>query len=107
MEVQDAFPVVTLNREYLGEHGLQSQVFAPGLRDLRLEKLPIRIGLQFDEVGRGDDFFDFAEVDSFCCSRWHWYLFELGRPRCRGTPAVVSAKRHEARTLSSQRTCLN
>jgi len=65
MEIEDAFAVVALDGEHLGEDGLQPQVFPLGLRNLGLQKFPIGIGLQLDEVGWSDDFFDFAEVDSF------------------------------------------
>ena len=78
MKIEHAFPVIALDGKDLGEDGLQTQVFALGLGNLRLQKLLIRIGLQFDEVRRGDDFFDFTEVDTFCyCSRWHVYLFTM------------------------------
>src|SRR6185437_8935663 len=88
------------------EDRLQAQVFALGLRNLGLQKLLIRIGLQFDEVRRGDDLFDFTEVNSFCyCSRWHVYLFTMARL---APVRSFSTKRHEARALPFlQRTCQN
>ena len=75
MEIQNTFPVVTLDREHLSKDRLQAQIPALGLRDIRLEKLLIRIGLQFDKVGRSDDFFDFSEINSFSSSRWHLDLY--------------------------------
>ena len=63
--------VVALNREHLLEHRLEADVLAPGGRDIDLQELGIGVGLQFDEIRRSDDLFDFTEVDSFSGSRWH------------------------------------
>ena len=63
--IEDALPIVTFDRENLGEHGLQAQVLALGRGDLRLQEFPIGIDLQFDQVRRSDDFFDLTEIDSF------------------------------------------
>jgi hypothetical protein len=71
VKIQDAFPVVAFNRKDLGENRLQAQVLPPGGGHVGLKKIPVRIGLQFDQVGRSDDFFDFAEVNPFSYSRWH------------------------------------
>ncbi len=71
MEIEHAFAVVTFDREDLGENGLEPEILAAGLGHLRLEEFPVRIGLQLDQVGRGNDLFDFAEVNSFNGSRWH------------------------------------
>ncbi len=101
VEVQDAFAIVALDGKHLGEHGLQSQVFPFGRRYFGLQKFPIRIGLQFDEVRRGDDFFDLAEVDSFDCARWHLDLYSLAG---NSAEPFVTAKRQKASTPRSTRT---
>jgi hypothetical protein len=46
---------------------------------IRLEELGVGIRLQLDHVRRGDDFLDFAEIDTFCGSRWHFKLSVLVR----------------------------
>src|SRR5437899_8226092 len=98
MEIEHALPVVALNGEYFGEDRLQSQVFTLGLRNLRLQKFPVRIGLQFDQVRRGDDFFDLPEVDTFCLgSRWHFDLFTMAGFH---TGQLIFTKRHKARPPS-------
>src|SRR5262249_2313817 len=75
MEIKDAFAVVAFDGEHLGEDGLKPQVFPLGLRNLGLQEFLIGIRLQLDEVGWSDDFFNFAEVNSFSGSRWHLDLF--------------------------------
>src|SRR5436189_4392853 len=75
VKIEFAFAVVALDREHLGEDGLETQVFPLGLRNLGLQEFLVGIGLQLDEIGWSDDFFDFAEVDSFSGSRWHLDLF--------------------------------
>ena len=69
------FAIVTFDGENFGENRLQAQVLALGGGDVGLEKLPIRIGLQFDQVRRRDDLFDLTEVYSFSGSRWHFDLY--------------------------------
>ena len=61
----------------LGENSLEPQVFSLGLRNFRLEEFPIRIGLQLDEIGRGNNFFNFAEVDTFSDFRWHGTFYSM------------------------------
>ena len=75
VEIEHALPVVALDGEDLGENGLQPEVLPLGRRHLRLQELLVGIGLQFDQVRRSDDFFDFAEINSFSCSRWHLDLY--------------------------------
>jgi len=41
-------------------------------------------------LGGADDFFDFTEVNTFCCSRWHFDLWFMSRHRL----SCFSAKRH-------------
>ena len=77
MEIEDAFAVITFDRENLREHGLESQIFALGRRLIGLQKFLIGMGLQLDEIGRRNDFFNFAEVNTFSGSRWHFDLYLL------------------------------
>jgi hypothetical protein len=42
-------------------------------RQIRLQKFRVGIGLQLDHVRRRDDFLDFAEIDTFSGSRWHFF----------------------------------
>jgi hypothetical protein len=53
--------------------------------------------LEFDQVRRGDDLFDFAEVDTFSGSRWHLDLFYCPVTR----PDDFSTQRHKARPRRS------
>jgi hypothetical protein len=76
VKVQYALPVIALNRENLGKNGLQTEVTPLGGRDLRLQKLLVRVGLQLDKVRRSNDFFNSAEVNSLYGSRWH-LLFQI------------------------------
>src|SRR5690606_38363100 len=98
MKIEHALPVIAFNAENFSEHRLQSPLLPLGLRDLRLQKFLVRIGLQFDQVGRSNDFFNLTEVNSFCGSRWHFNLNHYGwfydQP-------VISSKRHKASTLYS------
>ena len=75
--IQFGLVVVTRDRKNLFEHCLEAEELSPGGRDFGLQKLDIRIDLDFDQVRRRDDFFDFSEVNSFCCSRWHFDLWLL------------------------------
>ena len=63
LEIEDDFAVVAFDGEDLRKDGLEAQILAAGDRELGLEKLPVGIDLDLDEVGRGDDFFDLAKVD--------------------------------------------
>jgi len=65
MEVEHALFIVARNGKDFGKNSLKPQVLALGIRDLSLQEFPIGIGLQFDEVRRGDDLFNLAEVNSF------------------------------------------
>ena len=69
MKVEHTFAVVTLDWKHFREHRLQPEVFPLGGGDLRLQKVNVGIGLQFDQVGRSDDLFDLAEVYPFSNSR--------------------------------------
>src|SRR6185295_9197562 len=75
--IQDHLSIVALDREHLGENRLEAQVLPFGRRHVRLKEFPIRIDLDFDQIGRRNDCLDFPEVDTFCCSRWHFYLWLL------------------------------
>jgi hypothetical protein len=78
MEIQDAFAVVTLDREDFREDGLKAKILPFGLGHFGLEKLLIGIGLQFNEIWRSNDLFDFAEVNSFSdFAMWHLEPFCL------------------------------
>ena len=79
MEIKHHFAIITLDGENLGKHGLHAGVLALGLRSLRLEEILVGCGLEFDQVRRGDDLFDFAEINTFSGSRWHLDLFLLVR----------------------------
>ena len=65
MEVEDAFFIIAGDRKDFGKNGLKPEVLALGIWDLGLQEFPVGIRLQLDEVGRGDDLFNLAEVNSF------------------------------------------
>ena len=70
--VQLALFIVALDGKNLAEDRFQAGVFLASIRRRGgLQKFRVRIGLQFNHVRRHNDFFDLAEVDSFCDSRWH------------------------------------
>src|SRR5262245_28360396 len=70
-EIELAFAIVAFDRKDLAEDGLQSDILALtlGLRGVGLKKLLIRLCLQFDQVRRGNNFFNLAEINSFSDSR--------------------------------------
>ena len=100
MKVQDAFPVVAFDGEDLFENRLEAQKLALGRRRIGLQEFDVRIGLQFDQVGRRDDFFNFTEVDTFSCSRWHFDLYWVAGD---SPDRFIYYKRHDARPLRSTR----
>ena len=65
VEIENTLAVIAFDGEHLGKDGLESQIFPPGGRLVRLQKFSVRIGLQFDQIWRDDDFFDSTEVNSF------------------------------------------
>src|ERR1051326_8505498 len=71
MIIQDGFPIVAFNRKHLGKDGLKTDVLPAGRWKFRLQKLPIRIDLHFDQVRGSNDFLDLTEVNTFRRSRWH------------------------------------
>jgi hypothetical protein len=77
MKIEHALSIVTFDGKDFGEHGLQPQVLPFRLGRFRLQKFPVRIGLQFDQVRRRDDLYYLSEIYSFCCSRWHLDLFKV------------------------------
>src|SRR5688500_4869671 len=77
--IQNDFPIVTLDWEYLGEDRLQTEVFALARGDFRLQELFVGVDLHLDHVGRNDDLFDFSEVNSIRCSGWHFILSSSGK----------------------------
>ena len=70
--IQFGFAVVARDREDLFEDRLQAEQVPFGGGRAGLQKLDVRIDLDFDQVRRRDDFFDFTEVDALCYSRWHF-----------------------------------
>jgi hypothetical protein len=74
-------------------------LLALGRSQVRLQKFRVGIRLQLDHVRRGDDFLDFAEVDTFCGSRWH-FILSVGHGKRRtgfhlttqGKPAVFNGQ---------------
>src|SRR5439155_23941469 len=118
--VEHDFSIIAFNGKDFGEDGLQAEVLPFGRRHIGLEKLPIRIDLDFDEIRRRDDFFDFTEVDTFCCSRWHFDLwlwagtgpdsyFRSKRPRRRPRALLARAGTgvEGTRSFRSVRDCFN
>ena len=65
VKIQDALAIVTFDGKNLGEDRLQARVLALGWRGVGLQEFPVGIGLQLDQVRRGDDLFDFSEMDAF------------------------------------------
>ncbi len=47
---------------------------------LRLQEFPVGIGLQFDQIRRGNDLLDLSEVDAFNSFRWHFNLWSISGP---------------------------
>ena len=70
--IQFGFAVVARDRENLFKDRLQAERLPFGGRRAGLQKLDVRIDLDFDQVRRRDDFFDFTEVDPLWYSRWHF-----------------------------------
>ena len=66
-EIEDDFPIVAFDRENFREDRLQPGVLALGRRHVLLQEIDVGVELHFDQVRRVDDFFDFPEVDTFCC----------------------------------------
>ena len=66
VKIQDAFAIVTFDGKNLGEDRLQSDVLALGRRRVGLEEFPVGIGLQLDQIGRGNDLLDLSKMDAFC-----------------------------------------
>jgi hypothetical protein len=50
---------------------LEAEVFAFFGIDLRLQELGIRVVLDFDQVRRCDNLFNFSEIDSLRSFGWH------------------------------------
>ena len=69
--------IVAFDGKDFREDRLQAEVLPFGRSNVRLKKLPVGIDLDFDQVRWRDDFFDFTEIDTFCCSRWHFDLWLL------------------------------
>ena len=65
MEIENALAVVAFYGENLGKYGLQPRVLPFGRGQVRLQKLLVGICLQFDQIGRSNDLFNLAEVNSF------------------------------------------
>ena len=65
VKIEDAFAIVAFDGENLGEDRLQALFLRLDGGGVRLEKIPVGIGLQLDQVGRGDDLFDLSEMDAF------------------------------------------
>ena len=70
--VEHDFSIVAFDGKDFGEDRLQAEILAFGSGDLGLEKLAVGIDLDFDQVRRRDDFFDFTKVNTFYYSRWHF-----------------------------------
>jgi hypothetical protein len=81
VEIEHTFAVVTFDRKHFLKNRLQPDVLSAAWSGLQLQELHIGIGLQFDQIGWGDDLFNLTEVDSFCCSRWHFFIPKsVGKP---------------------------
>ena len=67
--------VIAPDRKHFPENRFQSNVFLTLRgRNFGLQKFRVGIRLQLDHVRRRDDFLDFAEINTFCGSRWHFLL---------------------------------
>ena len=100
VKIKDAFAIITFDRKHLGENRLQSRILARAWRSGFLQEIAVGIGLQFNEVRRSDDLFDFPEVDSFSYFGWHFGPLISARRRRRtvivyttqGKPSAFSRK---------------
>src|ERR1700677_4581136 len=98
VKIKHALAIIAFDGEYLGKDRLQTHVLPLGWRGVGLQEFPIGIGLQFDKIGRGYDLFDLSEVDTFCCFRWHDYLWVKS-----GLSQGSCFKRQKARSLASRK----
>ena len=77
--IEHDLAIVALDGKHFAENRFEADVLlALGRGQVRLQKFRVGIRLQLDHVRRGDDFLDFAEIDTFCGSRWHFITFLLG-----------------------------
>ena len=65
VKAKDALAIITFDGKDLGENGLQSRVFAPRRGDVGLQKIPVGIGLQLDQIGRCNYLLNFSKMDAF------------------------------------------
>ena len=65
-EIQGGLFVVTLDRENFLEHSLQAIVLAFGQRHVFLQKIDVRVQLNFDEIWRLNALFDTSEMNALC-----------------------------------------
>ena len=70
-EIQNTLPIVRFNGKHFLEDSLEADIFAAARRHVGLQKFDVGIRLQLDEIGRGNDLFDFAEIDAVCVSLGH------------------------------------
>ena len=63
-EIQRRLFVVALDRENFLEHGLQAVVLAFGKRHVFLEKIDVRVQLNFDEIWRLNSLLDTSEMNA-------------------------------------------
>jgi hypothetical protein len=70
-ELKHTFAIITFNWKNFVEYGLEAEVFAFFGIDLRLQELGIRVVLDFDQVRRCDNLFNFSEIDSLRSFGWH------------------------------------
>src|ERR1051325_7550248 len=76
--IENALAIIAFDGKNFLKDGLQADIFPAGRSHIELEKLRVGVGLEFNEIGPSDNLFDFSEVDSFCCSRWHFFYSSVG-----------------------------
>ncbi len=65
-EIQGGLFVIALDRENFLEHSLQAIVLAFGQRHVFLQKIDVRVQLNFDEIWRLNALFDTSEMNALC-----------------------------------------
>ena len=71
MEIEHDISIVAFDGKHLLEHSLKAFVLALIGRGVDLQKIDVRVALDFNEVGRFNDLFNFAVVDPLVFVRCH------------------------------------
>src|SRR6266446_9028313 len=64
-EIEHRFLVVAFDWEDLLENSLESLIFSLGIRDVLLEEIDVRVGLNLNQIWRFNAFLNGSKVDAF------------------------------------------